>query len=403
MPRLAVLAAALLLTAQAAAAQAPPPEVGVTSLAAPDAFSTAGRDTGLPRDLWRGASLKTARTVLPLMSTRPLSPAAAALARRVLAAGAQGPEGVGPDPDLVAARAGGLLAQGDPKAAAELLAHARGADRDPDLARVSAEAALLAGDDARACAVAQGLASGRDDPYWLRLRAYCQAMAGQGAQAQLTFDLAQAQAKDPIFARLMGAKLTGAVKAGPASLRNGLDYALSRNLGLDLAGAKPSPAVAAALSSADPAPLAFDLTAFAADLSSLAQALIAAGPVDDATFTAMFQLAASSDPKPRARGQIAALMVVSLGGPLTAQTRGLIAGLATPEGKGPVGRDLALDAAAAQKLPGEVAMLVLWTCADAGAVGPAMGDRIRMVRALHAVGLDADARAFALEGLLALK
>ena len=403
MTRLAILVAALVAAATAAAAQAPAPAVGVTALAAPDAFSTSGRETGLPRDLWRGASLKTARTVLPMLSTRPLSPAGAALARRVLAAGAQGPEGVGAAPELVATRAGGLLAQGDPKAATEILAHARGADRDPDLARVSAESALLAGDDNRACAVEQGLSAARDEVYWLRLRAYCQAMAGQASPAQLTFDLAQAQAKDPVFARLMAAKLNGAAKPGPASLRNGLDYALSRNLGLDLAAAKPSPGVAAALSRTDPAPLTFDLAAFAPDLSAFAQELMSGTPVDDAIFTAMFQLAGSADPKARARGQAGALMVVALGGPLTTQTRGLISALATPEGKGPVGRDLALDAAATEKLPGEVAMLALWTCADAGAAGPALGDRIRLVRALHAVGLEADARAFALEGLLALK
>ena len=35
--------------------------------------------------------------------------------------------------------------------------------------------------------------------------------------------------------------------------------------------------------------------------------------------------------------------------------------------------------------------------------GLAVGDRVRIVHALHAVGLDADARAFALEGLMALK
>src|ERR1700748_3774950 len=40
---------------------APPTGVQVSALAAPDAFSTPGRETGLPKDLWRGASLKTAK------------------------------------------------------------------------------------------------------------------------------------------------------------------------------------------------------------------------------------------------------------------------------------------------------------------------------------------------------
>jgi len=52
-------------SASAAAAQG----VHVTTLAAPDAFTTPGRDTGLPADLWRGASVQTAKTVLPLLAT----------------------------------------------------------------------------------------------------------------------------------------------------------------------------------------------------------------------------------------------------------------------------------------------------------------------------------------------
>src|SRR5688500_16367781 len=80
----------------------PPAEVGVqvSSLAAPDGFTTAGRETGLPATLWRGASVRTARSVLPLLSAKPLSPAAAQLARRVLATGAQGPDGAAQAPGL---------------------------------------------------------------------------------------------------------------------------------------------------------------------------------------------------------------------------------------------------------------------------------------------------------------
>ncbi len=110
----------MLLAAGAARAQA----VDVATLAAPDAFTTPGRDTGLPADLWRGASAATARTVLPLLAAKPLTPAGQQLARRVLASGAQGPAGAGADPALLAMRAGALSATGDPKAAAVLLARA---------------------------------------------------------------------------------------------------------------------------------------------------------------------------------------------------------------------------------------------------------------------------------------
>lgn len=404
MSRAAFLTATVLLAAAAsgwgaAAAQ----DVGVRALAPPDAFSIPGRDTGLPPTLWQGASLKTARTVLPLLAAKTLSPAGSALARRVLATGATGPAGVGDDTALAGVRASGLMAQGDPKAAAEILAHAPGVDRDPDLARATAESALLAGQDAQACAVAQGLGAGRSDVYWLRLRTYCQAIAGQTAEAQLTFDLAQGQARDAVFGRLMAAKLAGAGNPGAASLRNGLDYALSRSLGLDLTAAKPSPAVAAAMSGADPAQLTFDTTSVSGDLAALAEAVSAGQDAPPATFAALAELAGATEPKARARGQAAFLIAAAMSAQFSPEVRGQIAALGLPEGKAPLGRNLALDAAAGEKLMGEAALLALWTCAEAGPGGPAIGDRIRIVHALRAVGLDADARAFALEGLAALK
>jgi hypothetical protein len=52
---------------------------------------------------------------------------------------------------------------------------------------------------------------------------------------------------------------------------------------------------------------------------------------------------------------------------------------------------------------GEAALLALWTCADAGPAGPALGDRARIVRSLARVGLLEDARLFALEWLAGLK
>jgi hypothetical protein len=377
--------------------------VEVTTLAPPDAFTTPGRDTGLPADLWRGASDKTARTVIPLLTTKTLTPAGAALARRVLATGAPGPKSGGPDAGLAGARASALMAQGDAKAAAVILARAPGVDRNPELARAAAESALLAGDDARACALADGLSSGRDDVYWLRLRTYCQAIGGQTAQAQLTFDLAQAQGKDPVFGRLMNAKLAGAGAPGAASLRNGLDYALSRNLGLDLSAAKPSPAVAGAISAADPGAPALDPTGVAPDVAPLAEALAHGEPVRDAIIQALVEDAASADPKVRARSQASLLLAVAVAGAGSPGIRGEIAALGVPDGKAPLGRSLALQAAAENKLMGEAALLSLWTCAEAGAAGPSMGDRVRIVQALHAVGLDADARALALEGLMGLK
>jgi hypothetical protein len=388
----------------APAAQAPAgQDVQVTQLAAPDAFSTPGRATGLPPTLWTGASVKTVRAVLPLLAAKPLTPAGAQLARRVLATGAQGPEGARQDAALAAGRADALLVQGDAKAAAAVLGHAPGADRNADLARAIAEADLLAGDDAGACRTAQGLSDGRDEPYWLKLRAYCQAIAGEAAQASLTFDLAQAQSKDPVFARLMGAKLSGVGNPGAASLRNGLDYALSKSLGLDLAAAKPAPAVAAALTAGEPMPLVLDPTAVAPDLAVLAEPLARGEPIRDPVLAALVETVATGDAKGRAHAQAGLLFAAALSGPMGPELRGQIAALPTAEGKAPVGRALALEAAGQQRLMGEAAMLSLWILADAGPAGPSLGDRVRIVRALHLAGLEADARAVAFEGLQALK
>src|SRR5690606_27706104 len=101
--------------------------------------------------------------------------------------------------------------------------------------------------------------------------------------------------------------------------------------------------------------------------------------------------------------QGAALLTAALSGPLGPDHRGRSAAFSVAEGKAPAGRNLALADAAGEKLMGEAAMLALWTSAEAGAAGPALGDRVRIVRALQTVGLEAEARAFALEGLLALK
>jgi hypothetical protein len=286
------------------------------------------------------------------------------------------------------------MEQGDPKGAAAILARAPGLDRDPQLARVAAEGALLAGEDARACGIEEGLGSGRDDIYWLRLRTYCQALAGKTAEAQLSFDLAQSQAKDAAFARLMAAKLAGGGSPGAPSLRDGLDYALSRSLGLDLSRAKPSPEVAAALAAGDPAEPSFDI---APDLAPFGQAIASGQPLALGDLKGALD-AASTTPKAKAKAQSALLLVAAYerwpAGPDELP--------ATREGRAPVLRDLALDSAATRKRMGETALLALWTCAEEGAA-LSLPDRARIVWALREAGLDTDARNFALEGLAALK
>lgn len=237
-------AAAPLLAAWLTGVAAPAlAQVEVQSLAPPDLFSTPAAQTDLGPDLWKDTAPDIARDVLPRLAARPLSPAFADLARRVLATGANGPTGVGADPELGAARAMALIALGEAVGADAVLDRAPGVAGSAALSLAAAEAALIKGDDDKACRIGEALTIDRGAAYWLRLRAFCQARAGEGA-AQLTFSLAQQQTKDADYARLMSAVLAG-TPPGAANLRNGINYALSRRLGLDIqaAAATASPAL----------------------------------------------------------------------------------------------------------------------------------------------------------------
>jgi hypothetical protein len=215
---------------------APPPQpVEAQPLDPLDLFSS-GRDTGLGPNLWRGASADLARAIVPGLADHPLSPAGAALARRVLATSAAAPDGAGSDADLAAARARSLLAFGDAPTAELILDHTGAIAGSAALSQAAAEAALIDDEDDKACAIGDALSVGRDTAYWLRLRAFCQARAGKPA-AQLTMTLAEEAAADPVFTRMMPVIIAQSGDPGPASLKDGLDYAMSRQLQLDLTSA----------------------------------------------------------------------------------------------------------------------------------------------------------------------
>ena len=244
--------AALILMAPATRAQ-----VEVESLTKLDLFST-GRDAGFGMDVWKGASADIARAIIPTLATKPMSPAATSLARRLLAQAATAPDGAGSDGDLAAARVRALLALGEAPLAENILDHTPNLSENAALSQTAAETALVMGEDQKACGIGDALTADRGGLYWLRLRAYCQALAGKPDQAQLTFTLANQQGKDVTLSRLMTVMINGAGVAGPASLRNGLEYALSRQLKLDLtaASASASPAIADRIAAAAPTPLA---------------------------------------------------------------------------------------------------------------------------------------------------
>lgn len=384
-----VIAAALALLAAPVAAQ-----VEVATLAAPDYFSLGDRDSGMPADLWRGTSPAMARNLIPLIGRKPLSPASAGLARRVLGAGVAGPEGAGRDPEVAAARVQALLTLGESGVAWAAVERAPGVPANANLAQAGAEAALVAGQDDYACKVSDELTVGRGEVYWLRLRAYCQARAGQADAAQLTFTLAGEKARDAIYSRLMGAMLAGVGDPGAASLRNGLEYSLSRRLALDLEAVKAtaSPAVAGALWPPAPAYETEDVT--------VARSLIASAATTPALLDALLDEADAATPKARPVliGRI--LLLEAMGATPTVEARARLARADAGKSAASPALLLALDRAANLGLKGETALIALTISSDAGAAGPAALDRARIVAALRRVGLADDAQTIAIEGLL---
>jgi len=251
--RRSILAALLAGVAAVGSAPGASAQVQVQSLAPPDLFSTPAGETGLGGELWKDTAPDIFRDVLPKLAARPLSPAFADLARRVLATGANAPSTVGNEPDMGAARALALLAVGDAGGAGQVLDRAPGVSAHASLSLAAAEAALIKGEEDKACQIGEALTVDRGAAYWLRLRAFCQARAGQVDAAQLTFSLAQQQTRDADYTRLMTAVLNGAAP-GATNLRNGINLALSRKLGLSLktpaAIATASPAIRNAFRSA---------------------------------------------------------------------------------------------------------------------------------------------------------
>jgi hypothetical protein len=261
-----------------------------------------------------------------------------------------------------------------------------------------------------------------------------------------------------------------------ASLSNGVNYALSRKLGLDVssaaalataspalkAGLKPTdtaaalsapqaqvvaalrvakglaaftdaaktwlPAIAALVQADAPLedPVLFARAALAAGDPATAQAIRGkltgdtipgAAPLDLALFDAT--LAAAEGRKDsqildaliergvqggaKSPAQAAAVILAVFGATIGPEARASFAMFDPGKSAVPAGRLIVLDDAAAAGRQGEAALLALSIAADAGPAGPGALDRSRLDRALLKAGLETDARAFAVEGLLALQ
>jgi hypothetical protein len=408
-----VLASFASLIAAGAVALPASAQVEVTSrpLAAPDLWSTPGRDTGLPTTLWEGTSADLARAVLPDLGQKPITPALRRLAIRVLATGANAPEGGGEDPALAAERAAALTRLGAPDAAYAALARTPRVEASEPLSRARAEAALYLGRTQEACDTERALQDGRGGGYWLKLRAFCLLQADETAAAQVTFDLwRQTGERAPAYTSGMAAALSGG--AWKPVLGDGVTFALARRGGADLVPAIPTATPAAlAVLALDPdgaAPVRAAAAARAADLGLITDAQARAAAAEPAardaadltsdeavlpTFADELERA-GADPKARTN----VLLLAALEPPTEAAYRAAASGLDSPSPRIAASRALALDAAADAGRTGEAALQAL---AAAGKLGPdlSIADRALTVRALARAGLRADARALAIEGL----
>jgi hypothetical protein len=392
----------------AGAPPSPTPPVEVQSLGQLDLFST-GRETGLGEDVWKGASADIARAVIPSLALRPLSPAAAGLARRLLAQTATAPAGAGGDLDLALARARALMALGDADDASLVFDRTPGVADSAPLSAEAAEAALISDQADKACQIDQRLNAARSDRYWPRLHAFCQARGGQADAAQLTLNLAGPLDNASPVARLLAVYVAGAGEPGPASMRGGLDYALSRALKLDLAPAlaDAAPAIARRWALQNPptdAPIPDLPAGSAAALIQQAIKAVAAGADNGPALEALVERASKeSGPKTRARLQASAAILASLGASMTGAARAQFAGFVIARPVTPDARLLALDLASGAGRSGETALLALGIAESGGAAGPPPADRAWIIHALVGAGLVADARAFAVEGLTQLR
>lgn len=230
---LAVAAAFTALTPLSALAQnnipAPIETEALSELNAWTVSALSRANGALAPDLWTRSDPAVLATALDRLPVVYQSPAAQALARRVLFSGGAAPSG---DSALAARKR--FEALGKMGAADELATMAAGAGADlsdPGIAMFAAQAELARGRRAEACARGRSANAGeRPPPFLLRLRAYCAAATGDRAAADLALELARAQNAADAWYTAAIAAAGGAPGARPPAAR--YDNSLSTQLSL---------------------------------------------------------------------------------------------------------------------------------------------------------------------------
>jgi hypothetical protein len=226
-------------------------------------------DGAFASDLWRQSDPDVLAAVFDRLPAVYESPAAQALARRVLFSGGEAPRG-----EAQAAVRKRFEALGRMGAADELATMAAGSNAslsDPQIAQYAAQAELARGRRAEACARGRGANFGdRPPPFLLRLRAYCAAVTGDRAAADLALELARSSGAEDAWITGAVAAAGGAPGARPPAAR--YDNSLSTQLSLagqlrpgpnPLANASTLSLIALARSDAAPQPVRAQAAALA--------------------------------------------------------------------------------------------------------------------------------------------
>ena len=191
---------------------------------------------GLPASLWTGTDPAFLAAALDRLPAVYESPAAQALARRVLLSGGDAPSG-----DAQPAARKRFEALGKMGAADELAIMASGSGpslSDPAIAQYAAQAELARGRRAEACARGRQAQADAPPPFILRLRAYCAAVTGDRAAANLALDSIRGGGTDDVWYAGAVSAAAGAPGARPPMAR--YDNSLTAQLSL-AAQLRPGP------------------------------------------------------------------------------------------------------------------------------------------------------------------
>ncbi len=163
---------------------------------------------GLPETLWHGSTRAVADRLIALLPVPNLSPAARALAERVLTTSGAAPEAgaEASKASFVALRAERLMAMGRAAPAAGLARAVPRREDDAVLSRILLDSALIEYDNSGACQIVRRQIGKVETPYVQKALIFCQALAGEHARAQLGLSLLREQsAEDDAFIRLVHA------------------------------------------------------------------------------------------------------------------------------------------------------------------------------------------------------